>query len=72
MTLTAKQRRILHLKAQGAMGKEICDALKISASTLKGHLLRLQHKFGASNTTRLVVLFVQMGTRPKGRGKSAV
>lgn len=70
MILTQKQTRILSMLAEGAQNKDICSRLRISKSTLDGYLLRLRVKFGAANTTRLVVLFVQMGTRANARGRA--
>jgi DNA-binding NarL/FixJ family response regulator len=49
--LTAREREILQLVAQGRSNGEIARTLEISEPTVKGHLWRVYRKIGVANRT---------------------
>jgi DNA-binding NarL/FixJ family response regulator len=59
VTLTSKQTRILELLCEGKVHKEIADVMTLSTRTVQHYVERLKIKFGARNTTQLVVFFVR-------------
>jgi RNA polymerase sigma factor (sigma-70 family) len=52
--LTAREREVLHLAAQGLHAKEIAAALGISPRTVEVHKTRIMEKLGVRNATQLV------------------
>lgn len=59
--LTARERDVLHLLAQGYPNKTIARALGISERTVKFHVTAIMHKLGAENRTEAVTLAAQRG-----------
>jgi DNA-binding NarL/FixJ family response regulator len=53
-SVTAREKEILILLAQGLSNKEIGDKLAISPNTVKNHLQRLQNKLGVENRTQMI------------------
>jgi two-component system nitrate/nitrite response regulator NarL len=51
--LTARQREIMLLVAQGLSNKEIARRLNISEGTVKVHLHQIYHSLGIRNRTAL-------------------
>jgi DNA-binding NarL/FixJ family response regulator len=52
--LTTKQENVFSLLRQGYPNKRIARQLGLSESTVKVHVRRIMHKFGAANRTQLV------------------
>ena len=67
--LTAREREVLHLVAQGLPGKQIAVSLGISERTVKFHTASLIRKLGADNRAQAVALAAQRGLLdfPPGR-----
>ncbi|MCB5179400.1 helix-turn-helix transcriptional regulator [Streptomyces antimicrobicus] len=55
--LTAQQRQIVRLAAQGLRNKEIAEQLMISPRTVSSHLYQVYPKLGVSNRNQLSGLF---------------
>jgi DNA-binding NarL/FixJ family response regulator len=60
-TLTAREKEILALLANGARNKDIADALFISERTVKVHVTSLMQKLDASTRTEAVARAIQRG-----------
>lgn len=60
-TLTAKEREIALLVAQGLSNREIAEATYSSEATVKTHLNRVNVKLDASNRVRIAVLVERAG-----------
>ncbi|MFN8636577.1 MAG: response regulator transcription factor [Chloroflexota bacterium] len=59
--LTAREREVLRLIAQGLPGKQIAGALGISERTVKFHTAALIRKLGADNRAQAVAVAAQRG-----------
>ncbi len=59
--LTAREREVLQLIADGQSGKQIARALHISERTVKFHTGSLLRKLGADNRAQAVALALQRG-----------
>lgn len=59
--LTAREREVLRLIAQGLPGKQIAGALGITERTVKFHTAALIRKLGADNRAQAVALAAQRG-----------
>jgi NarL family two-component system response regulator LiaR len=59
--LTAREREVLHLLAQGLPNKEIAARLVISERTAKFHVSAIMSKLGATNRTEAVTFAAQRG-----------
>jgi FixJ family two-component response regulator len=53
-TLTARERRIMHLVASGLLNKQIADELGLSEVTVKAHRGQVMHKMAAKSVPDLV------------------
>ncbi len=53
-TLTAREREILQLLAEGKSNKEVASALAISVLTVETHRAHIMHKLGAHSIAELV------------------
>jgi DNA-binding NarL/FixJ family response regulator len=60
-TLTAREKEILALLANGARNKDIADALFISERTVKVHVTSLMQKLDANTRTEAVARAIQRG-----------
>ena len=60
--LTARERQILRLLADGDSNKEIANALNISVSTIKAHLTKIFRKLGQPDRVRLALYASAIGT----------
>ena len=67
-TLTAREREILHLTAEGHSGTEISERLYISPRTVESHRANVMRKLGVRNQKELIRYAVQRGTLPKEPG----
>ena len=59
--LTARQRQILQLVAEGKQNKDIADILCVSVKTVEFHRSRLMEKLGAHSVAELTRFAVQEG-----------
>jgi DNA-binding NarL/FixJ family response regulator len=59
--LTARQREVLALLAEGRSNKEIGKALFVSEGTVKNHVTQILHLLDVSDRTRLAVLLARHG-----------
>ena len=59
--LTARQRQILQLVAEGKQNKEIADILCVSVKTVEFHRSRLMEKLGAHSVVELTRFAIQEG-----------
>ena len=59
--LTAREREVLHLIADGLTTKEVARRLGISVKTAENHRARVLDKFGVRNTAELVRAAVRRG-----------
>ena len=62
--LTARQRQVLQLIAEGRTMKEIAAVLKVSARTVESHKYQMIEALGLRTTADLVRYAVQMGLVP--------
>jgi DNA-binding NarL/FixJ family response regulator len=68
--LTTKQENVFSLLRQGYPNKRIARQLGLSESTVKVHVRRIMHKFGAANRTQLAFAAMNhdgLVTRPNKR-----
>lgn len=61
LKLTAREREVGTLVAQGLANKEIARALTMSVRTVEGHIYRVTSKLGVANRTELSSLFKEFG-----------
>jgi DNA-binding NarL/FixJ family response regulator len=67
--LTAREREILAVVAEGLSNDEIAHRLFISPTTAKTHISRVMHKLGVRDRAQLVVVAYESGlVRPGWRG----
>lgn len=68
--LSAREREVLTLIAEGRSLREIADLLTISLATVRTHAGNLYRKLGARNRPHAVALALQLGLidQPGGRG----
>lgn len=59
--LTAREREILALAAEGCTNAQIASRLKVSDNTVKFHLQNLYLKLGVANRTEAAALFLRHG-----------
>jgi DNA-binding NarL/FixJ family response regulator len=59
--LSAREREVLSLLAEGASNKEIARALALSVHTVKYHLASLMQKLGASSRVEAVAIAMRVG-----------
>jgi DNA-binding CsgD family transcriptional regulator len=59
--LTARQREILQLIANGKLTKQIAAELSISSRTVEFHRLKLRQVLGAHTTAEMVQLALRYG-----------
>jgi len=72
--LTAREREVARLTANGLNNAEIADALKIKLGTVKTHLTRVYVKLGVQSRTELIAVIATRVRQNKGglRGDKAV
>jgi DNA-binding NarL/FixJ family response regulator len=66
--LTEREREVFGLIARGLSNDEICEALVISAATVKTHVNRILAKLGFSSRVQVVVLGYETGLVRPGQG----
>ena len=59
--LSAREREVVGLAADGLGVKQIAARLKLSPNTIKSHLARIARKVGADNTTHAVAIALRAG-----------
>jgi DNA-binding NarL/FixJ family response regulator len=59
--LTAREREVLELVAQGLSNEEIAERLFVSPATAKTHVSRAMGKLGARDRAQLVVMAYESG-----------
>jgi DNA-binding NarL/FixJ family response regulator len=64
-TLTAREREVLQLTAEGQSGTEIAERLFISPRTVESHRANLMRKLGLRNLKEVVRYAVQKGVLPR-------
>lgn len=62
--LTAQERRILDLLAEGCTNQEIADVLFLSARTVRNYVSTLLGKLGVKNRTQAAMLLVSQRAEP--------
>jgi two-component system, NarL family, response regulator NreC len=60
-TLSAREREIFQLIAEGQSNKEVASTLGISVATVETHRARILHKLDVHNTAELVLYAVRRG-----------
>lgn len=60
ITLTPREKEVLHFIQKGLSNQQIADALFISINTVKKHVKRLYEKFEVKNRTSLVYKLYQL------------
>ena len=63
-TLTARERQVLHLAAEGKTSSDTAARLHISHRTVENHRARLMQKLGLQNQSELVRYALQRGMLP--------
>jgi two-component system, NarL family, response regulator NreC len=63
-TLTAREREVLHLAAEGKTGGEIAARLHISQRTVENHRANVMRKLGLKNQSELVRYALRRGLIP--------
>jgi DNA-binding NarL/FixJ family response regulator len=61
LALSAREREVLHLVAEGLPTKQIARSLSITERTVKFHVNSIFHKLGAENRAQAVALAAQRG-----------
>jgi DNA-binding NarL/FixJ family response regulator len=59
--LTAHQREILRMLAEGLSAKEIAKKLDISSRTVESHKYQIMESLGAENSAELIRLAIRHG-----------
>jgi DNA-binding NarL/FixJ family response regulator len=70
-TLTAREREVLQMTAEGQSGMEISKRLFISPRTVESHRANLMRKLGVRNQKELIRYAVQNGILPGGASPMA-
>jgi DNA-binding NarL/FixJ family response regulator len=65
--LTDRERDVLGLMAQGYTNKQIGEALRITANTVKKHVDHILQKLRVSNRAGAVAVALQSGLKPEVR-----
>jgi PAS domain S-box-containing protein len=68
--LTARERQVLALVAQGASDDVIATTLSLSRNTVRNHVARLYAKIGAHNRGEAIIWARDRGHSPKAVGKA--
>jgi two-component system, NarL family, response regulator NreC len=66
-TLTAREREVLQLAAEGRTSSEIAERLHISPRTVENHRSKVMHKLELENQSDLVLYAVRRGLIPVER-----
>ena len=69
--LTARQRKILQLIAEGQSTKEIAFLLGVSVKTIEAHRAQLMERLGIHNVAGLVRYAMRVGLVPPEEGPKA-
>jgi DNA-binding NarL/FixJ family response regulator len=65
--LTAREREVLELVAQGLSNAEIAEALTVEGTTIKTHVQRILTKLGARNRIEVVIAAYEWGLISPGQ-----
>ena len=69
--LTAREREVLVLLAEGRTNREIAAALSVTLATVKSHLVRIYAKLEASNRNEALGRAVALGSAPVAHARNA-
>jgi DNA-binding NarL/FixJ family response regulator len=72
LNLSAREREIMILIAEGLTNQEIATRLKLSPETVKGHIRRAMEKLGARNRTALAVHAIEAMAAAQVAGKKVL
>ncbi len=70
--LTAREREILELVAEGSTNAEIAERLWVSLGTVKKHLDNVYAKLGVHKRTAAAAVFREQRVRPRDRGQGLI
>jgi DNA-binding NarL/FixJ family response regulator len=70
--LTAREREILELVAEGSTNAEIAERLWLSLGTVKKHLDNVYAKLGVHKRTAAAAVFREQRVRPRDRGQGLI
>jgi len=60
-TLSAREKQVLELVAEGRTNTEIADVLGLAGGTIKSHLGRIGHKLGTGDRAAMVTTALRTG-----------
>lgn len=63
-TLTARERAVLRLVAEGHTNRQVGEYLQLSPKTIEKHRASLMRKLGVKNVTGLVLIALDLGVLP--------
>jgi two-component system response regulator DevR len=61
-SLSAQEKKVLHLVAEGRTNKQVADTLMLTEGTVKNYLATIFGKLGVKNRTEAVVLWLKTST----------
>ncbi len=71
-TLTARERQVLHLRAEGRTSSDIAAHLSISPRTVDDHRANMMRKLGLRNQTELLLYAQRRGILPQAENLAEV
>ncbi len=69
--LTAQERRILELIAEGMTNRQIAETIHLAEKTVKNYVSNLLSKLGMERRTQAAVYAARLGSSPSGGGSGA-
>ncbi|MBC8748705.1 MULTISPECIES: response regulator [Paraburkholderia] len=71
-TLTARERAVLRLVAEGCTNRQVGEYLQLSPKTIEKHRASLMRKLDVTNVTGLVLIALDMGVLPLSKPARAL